>query len=468
MSEQLNDDALYGEGGEAEREPVAQRVGNGPNTQPKPTKTGNLVALVKGHWHGRVIMVTAGSVLLVGALVVVGLTTRPAPAASLPPDIKGASVGAAPDLNDGQRTALAGSAQYRQMVDQVQHDQIERAKATGQSVQPMAVTLERDMKTFTTPEQAVAQAQVQAQSLGQGLQQGTQEQANIQQQSQYQQAQYQQQQPQQYQQSQQDPAEQARIQKAQQAVAELTKSPRGGTQTFTLMTAGNVGGQGQGTTSGPSQQAGAGVLPAQQGQPPAGQPSTASNGTSPQQVTLISAGHRESVRMDTAINTDLSGEFTATLITGRYAGATLTGSAQRRGTCAELQFRSMSLPGQGITVPLTASGFDAQTLEPCIATDVERKLGTKYVLKPLAAGIAAVGDAVRQSGTTVVINGTSTVTQSPSITGQRAGQIAAGAAATQVNSDANSLDTTPTVRVAPTTIVGIKFMADVIYTPRSQ
>lgn len=469
MSEQLNDDALYGESEEADgaREPAAQRVGNGPAVPPKPTKGENLVALVKSPKHGRVIMVTAGALAVVAGLVVVGLTSRPAPAAPLPADIKGASVGGTPELVDGQKTALAGSQQYQQMVDQVQQDQTERARAAGLSAQPMSAIMERDLKTFTTPEQAVAQAQAQAQSLGQGQQQqaqGAQGQPGAQGLPGAQQPQPNYQPPQPQPQGQQDPIEQARLQHAQEAVSGLAKSPRGGLQTFTLAAAGGLPGQGQGIGSSAVQQPGTGAAPAQQ---PAGQPGLPA-GTTPQQIILIGAGQRESARMDTAINTDLSGDFVATLVTGRYAGATLTGTGQRRGSCAELQFRSMTLPGQGITVPLNASAFDAKTLEPCIATDVDNKLGTKYILKPLAAGVAAVGEAVRQSGTTVVINGASTVTEAPQMTGQRAGQIAAGAAAAQVNTDANGLDTTPTVRVAPTTIVGIKFMADVIYTPRSQ
>jgi intracellular multiplication protein IcmE len=186
----------------------------------------------------------------------------------------------------------------------------------------------------------------------------------------------------------------------------------------------------------------------------------------PTQLTLLGAGAIESARMDTGLNTDIGGDFGATVVTGKYAGAKLVGTYSRKGELAVGQVRLMAFPNQGVSVPVNAVILDPETAEGGTASDVDRKLFVKYGIKPLAAGFAAVADYLKNSGTTVVVDGQTVTSTQPELTNKRAGQIVVGSAAQQVSSDANALDTTPTVRVRRNTIVGVFFTQDVVYTPK--
>jgi hypothetical protein len=418
-------------------EQAPQQVGNGPINKAPPTKMQNIAALAGGPKTGKVLMVTGGAVVFAVALIFVMFTTRNQ-AKPLPASVQGASVGSPPGLAEVPSAALAKSPQYNSMVDEIDNKRIAAARDAGQSVQPMAETVNRDLRPSMTPEQ-LAQ--------GQGRPQGPaapvppsptlapppplpvayQPPATN-----YQSG------------NAQDPAAQAQMAQAQQAMAALIATRPRGAQTFMLTD----------PAAARVTQPAAAVAKADQ----------AGNKT-PAARTLIQAGSIESVRLDSAINTDLSGDFVGTLVTGSYAGSKVVGTARRTGTLAGLQFRSLSLAGQGVTIPITATGIDATSLEAGTASDVDRKLLTKYMIKPLAAGVAAIGEAVKSGGTTVIINGSSTVQTAADITAQKAERIALGAAAGQVVADAEALNTTPTVRVYPGAIVGIMFTADVVYTP---
>lgn len=423
-----NDDELY-EDGEA-----AQRVGDGPAQRPQPTKLDNLTGLTRGPKTGKVLLVTAVALTLVVALIAVLVGGRNN-AAQLPPEVQGANVGTPPSLKAQGSEALAQSQQYNEMVDQVERERAAAARESGLSSQPLADSIAKDLVPNKPVEPEVSPQPVtqpvayqQAQPQGDGN-------AN-------------------------DPAYQQMMTNAQQAMSTMLAPRPRGMQTFTLY---NPQVQGQG-----GQQAGTGAgVPGgqggQAGQSGAGQ---GADSTQPTQFTLISAGTIESARLETGVNTDSIGSFVATLVTGKYAGARLIGSVQRSNEVAVMQVRAMSLPGQGITVPASAEVIDAHSRENGTATDVDRKLFAKYIVKPLAAGVSAVGQAVANSGTSVTVNGATTVESQPEVDSKKASQIAAGAAAEQVNSDASAINTTPTVRVAPGAIVGVVFTSDVLYTPK--
>lgn len=429
MSEEF-DDGLY------EGQP-AQRVGDGPANHPQPSKMDNISGVVRGPKTGKVMMVTGGAVVVVIAILFLVFASR-SKQPNLPPEVKGANVGAAPGLKEQGSDALAQSQQYNDMVGRVEKERADAARAVGQSSQPLADSIAKDLvvtKPVEPPaappalpvEQHVAAYQPPQQQVMQGQGNGNPN----------------------------DPAYQQMMTNAQQAMSSMLATRARGTQTFVMVP---VQAQPAGQQQAQAAQGGGGA---------AAGPAVAT-AAGAQQLTLISAGTVESARLETGVNTDTTGSFVATLVTGKYVGARLVGSFQRSNELAVLQVRSMSLPGQGITVPVAAEVIDANTRETGTATDVDRKLMTKYVLKPLAAGVAAVGQAVANTGTTVVVNGATTVETQPTVDGRRAAQIAVGGAAQQVNSDAGALNTTPTVRVAPGAIVGIVFTSDVVYTPKSQ
>jgi len=52
------------------------------------------------------------------------------------------------------------------------------------------------------------------------------------------------------------------------------------------------------------------------------------------------------------------------------------------------------------------------------------------------------------------------------LTSKRINGVAVGAAAETFSKDVSSMNTDPTVRIAPGTIIGVVFTRDVVYTPR--
>jgi len=175
------------------------------------------------------------------------------------------------------------------------------------------------------------------------------------------------------------------------------------------------------------------------------------------QATIIDAGTIEAGEMLTAVNTERGRKFAVRLVTGRYAGAVLVGEYKRSGDVADGTLSQITIPGYGGPLPTSAEILNPDTLEAGYATDVDRKLILKYGVKPIASGFAAVADYLRNSGNTVITNGTTTISTQPELTGKRAAQIVGSAAAQAVVNDTNALDTTPVARIAARTIVGVFF-----------
>lgn len=441
MSNDQQED-LYGEDS-------PQHVGNGPATQPAPTRMDNISAMVKGAKTGKVMLVTAAVVVLAVALVAVALTSTKKKVL-LPASVSGVSVGQTPGLQDQTNKDLVDSRQYTDMVAQVNAGRASDAARNGTSVQPLADGTARTLVAFKTPAEEERDAKIAAELAASKAAGAALEVQIARLAAQQLPAQQQPQQPQQV-----DPAYTAMLNNANQAMGELL-APRGrGTQSFEVSAAPKIAlaspaafGNQAGSMSG----AGAAAL--------------ASVATASRGKTLIPAGAVVVAKMDTAVNTDIGGDFVATLVTGPWAGAKLIGTSTRVGELASLQFKVMSFPGDGVSIPVTAVALNSESLEAGVATDVDRKLLVKYGVKPLVAGVAAVGQALLAAGTKVAISGVEVVTTKPSITKEQAQNIVIGSAAQQVNADANALNTTPTVRVAPGTVIGIMFTADVVYTAK--
>ena len=445
-----NEDDLYG------GDP-AQRVGNGPEGKAPAGKLENVAALGRNPKTSRVIIATVGAVVLVGSIAVISIVSnnkdanRPTPA-----ELSGGSaVGSTPALGDDRNAALADSEQYKGIVAAASRERSVDALQSGASAQPLAATVEYGLQPTPTPGEAAASA---AKAEEARLQQQSMERAQAQAMA-AQQAQAGQQSSAPQQNPQGDQLYQLQMTNAQSAMAQLLAPRARGSQAFPLVDAQTAGGSVQQVASrvDGAGQAGQGVV--------SGAGATV-NPAAASQVTLIGAGVIESARLDMGANTDVGGDFVATLLTGKWAGAKLIGSVQRRGELAALTVRTMSMPAQGVSVPATAVILDSETAEGGTATDVDRKLFVKYGIKPLAAGFSAVAEVLKNAGTTVVVNGSTATTTQPELTGKQTGQLIAGAAAQQVSSDANALDTTPTVRVKRGAIVGVFFTQDVLYTPQ--
>lgn len=186
----------------------------------------------------------------------------------------------------------------------------------------------------------------------------------------------------------------------------------------------------------------------------------------PAPIKLISAGFMAPVQITVALNSAEPGTpVVGTLLTGDYKGSTLIGSFSKnnddtlRGT-----FTSMTVAPYGVTVPIQAFTLNPDDkLKQGIVTDVDQHLFTKYILKPSALALSAVGQALGKASTTVNIGTSSTVTSTPQLTGRELSGVALGAAAQQYGQDITGKDTETTVIVRSETVVGVVFVKDVTY-----
>lgn len=156
------------------------------------------------------------------------------------------------------------------------------------------------------------------------------------------------------------------------------------------------------------------------------------------------------------------------LTTGPMAGARILATVQRNGETGIFQLKSLTIPGKNITVPASGLVLDASSLEQGYATDVDRKVMMKYVIKPVIGGLAAAGKAIQAMGTTSTNGVLGSTTQAAVLSGRQVGQVVVGGAAEAIAKDGDAINTDPVVKIAPRSIVGVMFDADVIYAPESQ
>ncbi|MCZ8255033.1 MAG: DotG/IcmE/VirB10 family protein [Polaromonas sp.] len=444
-----NDPDLMGDGFAADAEVDEQ-----------PSKSSNIKGLWANPGSRKVIIMTTAVVVVALGFVILKVSSANRHQEAPQVSVAGQSTVSAPpaDVREGTNPTMAGNAQYQQMVAAAVSERASEALASGDSSMPPTATFQvtsaasgagapnangsamPNMGTDANgaPSHAPAAGTAYA-TAGQQGQPGNQAQAAAQQPTAAEQA------------------EMARLQAIQaethaaanQAVTKLVEQRTNRIQTVYVSQARNQQQDAQ----------------AQQGQGAAQVQQVATTGANNSGVTLISAGEIEAARLDVAVNTDVSTEWVGTVLTGKYAGAKVIGTVERRGTLAHLAVNTLSFPAQRQSVPAAAVALDANTLEAGNATDVDRKLFVRYGVKPLAAGFAAVAQYLQSAGTTVVVNGATVSQTVPELTTKRAGQLVAGSAAQQIANDTTAMDTTPTVRVARGTVIGIFFLKPVVYTP---
>jgi hypothetical protein len=412
----------------------------------------NLIALGRNPKTARVIVITALAVLLVGFLVLATMMRRQQQVPTAPAPTAAVDVGRAPTDPPISRIQLApGQAERtRELEAKAAAAAASEAKANGESVQPNAERVEASLKPALTPEEAAYEAQRKAEAAAsQRRAEAAMAAASAAETAGYQvnpppmPGQAGMRQP--------DPAQEARLTRASDMVQRLLARTPPGSQTFQISPA----------SIAVAEQSG-GRANSQLGQ-------TASSADSADEgPLLIQAGTIEVMQMDTAVNTDRGNKFRATLLTGPFKGATINGTYKRAGEAADLELSSIALRSPKMTLAAQGVGLDPVTWEIGTATDVDRKLLVRYGVKPLAAGIAAIGEYLRTAGTTVVVNNGTTVTSTPPLSGKRTGQIVAGAAAAQVSNDSESLNVTPTAKVARGSVVGVYFTADVRAKPEQK
>lgn len=163
--------------------------------------------------------------------------------------------------------------------------------------------------------------------------------------------------------------------------------------------------------------------------------------------------------MDTALDSDQPGPAMATIVSGKYKGARLLGGFKRRKSALVVQFSQM-IPPAGKPEKIKAYAVNTSTTRTSVATAVNHHYLARWGGLLAASFMEGFGQAVQQSGSTVVTTvgsgGGSTLVANPSRTagaeavqalgtvGQKAGQ--------QIQRTFNE---PPTVKVAAGTAIDV-------------
>lgn len=381
-----------------------------------------------------------GSILAVVALAGVAVMRRASKAESIPADARGVSALPAAGQMDKGPTALSDSPAYKAVLDDVSAQRVTTAEAAGKSAFPLSATLRAPEAGSPNDPHLSGTAAM----YGDAAASSAQRQAQIQ--TQMREAQ---------EAATRRQAEEQRLQvQFGEQVNLVTKfinerqaawAPRG-TDLISYGERSTL--PGAKATDSKSQTALA----------------VAAAGSAPAGKVLIAAGTLVSAVTVNRVSTDVKAPVVATIVSGPFAGAKLIGSEVRQGELAKIDFTTMSIPGVGASVPVQAFTLDAESMIAGVATEVDRKLFTRYLLAPAAAAISAVGTAAMTAGTAITsaVSTTTTIPLGP----RQAALIAGGALAGQVTKEIAAQGTDPTVYVASKTVVGVMFVADVVYTQK--
>lgn len=389
------------------------------------TKAENIKSLLANKGARSIILVTLGVLSFAIVIAYVMMSKKPA---SLPAEIQGVDTGTPPPMTDHD-SSLQNSPRHQQMVTNVQNAMADQAEQEGRSIQPLRepTPVSVPEKPITTPEQPLAQAPSPPVNgyAGQPMQQPS-------------------------------PAQVAALNRANEAAQQILERSRPrAPAVFGFNDQPSAAAHSQMVVGSNSDQAKA--VPTV--------PVAAQDARVARPLTLIAAGKIHAAKTDIASNTKVGGPAVVTLLDGPMAGAKLLGTVQRADETAKIDFNLLSAPSMGISLPITATTLDADTKTLGVASEVDRHLLTKYVLKPASAAVSAIGQAVARSNTTVTV-GLAGVTESRgALSSEDKRGIILGSAAQQIHADVSALDTNPTVKVHEGVVIGVLFLSDVVYTP---
>ncbi len=199
----------------------------------------------------------------------------------------------------------------------------------------------------------------------------------------------------------------------------------------------------------------------------AGQPSatTAAAGnavqnTKPQPVILAQPGHISFATLDTSIKSTEPGPVRATIVTGRFAGATLLGGFVRHAGRVVVEFNQMTLHHQ--SYPVQAVAISAATARTALSTYTNYHTFYRYGWLIGAALLEGVNNAMQMANTSTYLTGSGLGVVSQQLNN---GQIAASAIGNVGTVMApimmKRFSTPPTVHEKFGTGIGIMFMKPV-------
>ncbi len=177
---------------------------------------------------------------------------------------------------------------------------------------------------------------------------------------------------------------------------------------------------------------------------------------------IIPAGTIVYAQTLTEANSDAPGPVLARLASGPLAGSRILGTFDNTDEYLTLNFNTIVV--KGISQSVNAVALDPKTTLPAVATDIDHKYMTRFVLPAAASFIEGMGDAIAQHEQTITVNnGTTSSSESDLNTKQEV----ASALADSTSKISDSLDEQADqakigVKVRSGTPIGILFLEPVV------
>jgi len=193
----------------------------------------------------------------------------------------------------------------------------------------------------------------------------------------------------------------------------------------------------------------------------------AANSVVAAQRVLIPAGRGIFAHTVTATNSDLSGQIILEADSGPVAGDRMIASVSRAGGhMNRLVLNVQSIEHEGQTIPVQGVVVAPDTMEAAVASSVDQLYLQRFVLPAAAAFVQGLGTALEMTSNTVgSIGGLGNVNYVQRLNFPQQLGVAAGAAASQVNSSMmQQMPTQPRINMAANVNVGVMFLRNVSLT----
>ena len=186
-----------------------------------------------------------------------------------------------------------------------------------------------------------------------------------------------------------------------------------------------------------------------------------------QALTVAKSGDIMNAVLETGINSDEPSPVLASIVSGQFKGARLIGAAKRRNEKMIVQFNTISIPGRGVSDPISAVAIDIASMEQAttLASSVNNHYFKKYGLLLAAGLLTGYADAIKDQNKISVVTPEGSVITAPTGEEKSSKQInreSIGSVGKVIGQEvkSESAGIVPTVRVNRGTAIGILLMDD--------
>lgn len=189
---------------------------------------------------------------------------------------------------------------------------------------------------------------------------------------------------------------------------------------------------------------------------------TVNPGVTDRYCPMMKAGTILFATLNTAVNSDEPGPVMATIVGNRLRGGKLLGTLINQGQKVMLTFNVLNLPNVPDSIPVNAVAIDPCTARTALSSDTDNHYLLRYGSLFAASFLQGYGQAILQSGQTVVSNGLNTIVTNDTLTPKREALAALGTVGQAWGEAIRPLfNKPPTVQVFACTPLGILIMSDV-------